>query len=382
VKKSLSVVAAVAALGLAVAGCGNKPTTPTAGASTTPTTSASPTASPTASGDAAKGKGIKACMVSDSGGFDDKSFNQTAYKGLQDAVTQLGVTEAKVESNTDADYAKNITAMLGQHCKAIVTVGFKLGDATKAAAKKNKNVDFPIVDYIDKDMASIDNIRPLVFDTAQAAFLGGYLAAGMTKSGVVGTWGGDKFSTVTIFMDGFSEGVDYYNKQKNKNVKLVGWNEATQSGVFIGGKSAFDDASTGQSKTRSLMSPGADIVMPVAGPSGEGALQAAKSSGGKLSIIWVDTDGYVSAPTYKAQILSSVYKAMDLAVTKSISDVVDGKFDNTPYVGTLKNDGVGLAPFHDFDAKVPAGLKSELDQAKADIISGKITLHSKATPTG
>ena len=378
-KKSLSVVAAVAALAIAIAGCGNKPTTPTAGDSASPTASASPTKS--AGGDATRGEGTKACMVSDSGGFDDKSFNQTAYKGLQDAVTQVGVTEAKVESNSDADYAKNITAMLGQDCNAIVTVGFKLGDATKAAAKKNKDVDFPIVDYNDPDMASIDNVRPLVFDTAQAAFLGGYLAAGMTKSGVVGTWGGDKFSTVTIFMDGFSEGIDHYNKQKSKSVKLVGWNEATQSGVFIGGKSAFDDASTGQSKTRSLMSQGADIVMPVAGPSGEGALQAAKSSGGKLSIIWVDTDGYLSAPTYKAQMLSSVYKAMDLAVTKAITDVVDDKFDNTPYVGTLENDGVGLSPFHDFDGDVPAELKSELEQAKADIISGKITLHSKP-PTG
>jgi basic membrane protein A len=222
VKKSLSVVAAVAALGIAIAGCGNKPTTPTAGVSATPTASATPTESPAAGGDATRGKGTKACMVSDAGGFDDKSFNQTAYKGLQDAVTQLGVTQAKVESNSDADYAKNITAMLGQHCKTIVTVGFKLGDATKAAAKKNKDVDFTIVDYIDKDIKASDNIRPLVFDTAQAAFLGGYLAAGMTKTGVVGTWGGDKFSTVTIFMDGFSEGIDYYNKQKNKNVKLVG----------------------------------------------------------------------------------------------------------------------------------------------------------------
>ena len=375
-KKSLSVAGAVAALALVIAGCGDKPTTPTAGDSASPTSSASPTEG----GDATRGKGIKACMVSDSGGFDDKSFNQTAYKGLQDAVTQVGVSEAKVQSSTDADYAKNINAMLNQDCQAIVTVGWKLGDATKVAAKKNKDVYFPIVDYNDPDMAAIDNIRPLVFDTAQAAFLGGYLAAGMTKSGVVGTWGGDKISTVTIFMDGFSEGIDYYNKQKSKNVKLVGWNAATQSGVFIGGKNAFIDSSTGQSKTRSLMSQGADIVMPVAGTSGEGALQAAKSSGGKLSIIWVDTDGYVSAPTYKAQILSTVYKAMDLAVTKAITDVVDDTFDNTPYVGTLENDGVGLSPFHDFDSDVPAELKSELEQAKADIISGKIPIKSEASP--
>lgn len=121
--------------------------------------------------------------------------------------------------------------------------------------------------------------------------------------------------------------------------------------------------------------------MPVAGPAGEGALQAAKASGGKLNAIWVDTDGYVSSPSYQKVIMSSVYKAMDVAVDKAITDSISGTFTNKAYVGTLANNGVGLAPFHDFDSKVSAATKSELDQIKADIISGKITIDSKAQPT-
>ena len=119
-------------------------------------------------------------------------------------------------------------------------------------------------------------------------------------------------------------------------------------------------------------------MFPVAGPSGLGALQAAKASGGKVNAIWVDTDGCVSA----AQLLPaassrSVYKAMDVAVLDAIKAAKDGTFSNEPFVGTLENDGTGLAPFHEFDSKVPADLKSELDALKADIISGKIKIESE-----
>jgi basic membrane protein A len=383
VNKSLSIVAVTAALALAAAACAAKPTD-TASSSTAPSTSASTTASDTASPSPSAsmiGTGKKACMISDLGGFDDRSFNQTAEKGVQDAVAKLGVTEVKLESNSNADYDKNVTAMISQKCTIIVTAGYLLGDATKKGAKASPSTDFSIVDYDDPQVDKTKNIKPLVFNTAQAAFLGGYFAASMTKSGVVGTWGGDKFSTVTIFMDGFSEGIDYYNAQKKKSVKLVGWDESTQAGQFIGGKNAFTDKARGQVITKNLQSQGADIVLPVAGKAGEGALQAAASSGGKLNAIWVDTDGYISSPGYQKVIMTTVYKAMDLAVQKVITDSIEGKFSNKAYVGTLANNGVGLAPFHDFDSKVPAATKTELDQIKADIISGKIKIASKAQPT-
>ncbi len=381
-KKSLSLVAVTAVMAVAAAACAAKPTD-TVGSSTSPSSSVSSTADTASPSPSASmiGTGKKACMISDLGGFDDRSFNQTAEKGVQGAVAKLGVTEVKLESNSNADYDKNVTAMISQKCTIIVTAGYLLGDATKKGAKASPSTDFAIVDYDDPEVDKTKNIQPLVFNTAQAAFMGGYLAASMTKTGVVGTWGGDKFSTVTIFMDGFSEGIDYYNAQKKKTVKLVGWDEKTQAGQFIGGKNAFTDKARGQVITKNLASQGADIVLPVAGKAGEGALQAAAASGGKLNAIWVDTDGYISSPGYKSVIMSTVYKAMDLAVEKVITASIEGKFSNKAYVGTLANNGVGLAPFHDFDSKVSAGTKSELDQVKADVISGKIKIASKAQPT-
>jgi basic membrane protein A and related proteins len=328
---------------------------------------------------AAGGGGFKACMVSDDGGFDDKSFNQTSHKGLTDAKADLGIETGQVESNSAADYAKNIQSMVDANCNMIVTAGFLLSDDTLAAAKKNPDVEFAIVDNNDpKTYPAVTNLKPLLFNTAQSSFLAGYLAAGMTKTGKLGTFGGAKLPTVTIFMDGFSQGVDYYNKQKSTDVQVLGWDAAKQDGQFTGD---FDDIKGGQRTTEGLISQGADIVFPVAGPAGLGALQAAKASGGKVNAIWVDTDGCVSAETYCSNIITSVNKAMDVAVRDTIKAAQEGSFSNEPYVGTLENDGTGLTPFHEFDSKIPAELNTELEALKADIISGKITIESKSQPS-
>jgi basic membrane protein A and related proteins len=324
------------------------------------------------------GAGFKACMVSDDGGFDDKSFNQTSHKGLLDAKAELGIETGQVESNSAADYAKNIQSMVDADCNMIITAGFLLSDDTLAAAKKNPDIEFAIVDNNDpKTYPAVTNLKPLLFNTAQSSFLAGYLAAGMTKTKKLGTFGGAKLPTVTIFMDGFNQGVDFYNKQKSTDVQVLGWDAAKQDGQFTGD---FDDIKGGQRTAEGLISQGADIVFPVAGPAGLGALQAAKASGGKVNAIWVDTDGCVSAETYCSNIITSVNKAMEVAVRDTIKAAKDGSFSNEPYVGTLENDGTGLTPFHEFDSKVPAELKSELDALKADIISGKITIESKSQP--
>jgi basic membrane protein A len=356
VKKYVRGTAIVGVLTLAVAACGSPPAENSGGGN-----------------DA--NKDFKACMVSDSGGFDDKSFNQTSYKGLQDAVKEKGLTEVKAESKSDNDYPTNMTAMVSAKCNIIVAVGFKLEDATDKAATANPSIKFAIVDSA--PAKPIENLKPLAFNTAQASFQAGYLAAAMTKTGKVGTFGGLKIPTVTIFMDGFAEGVKYYNEQKSKNVQVLGWNEAKQTGLFT---NDFEDKAKGQNNAQNLITQGADIILPVAGPSGLGALQAAKASNGKVNAIWVDTDGCVSAEEYCSVLISSVQKGMDVAVKDAIVSVVDNKFDSSQFIGTLDNGGVSLAPFHDFDSKVPADVKSELDQIKADIISGKITIQSKVQP--
>jgi basic membrane protein A len=356
VKKYVRGLAIVGVVALGVAACGSKPADD----------------KPAAGGH----KDFNACMVSDSGGFDDKSFNQTSYKGLQDAVSQLGLTEKKAESKSDNDYPTNMNAMVAAKCNVIVPVGFKLADATEAAAKANPNIKFAIVDY-NGFKSPIPNVKPLVFNTAQSSFLAGYLAAGMTKSGKVGTFGGAQIPTVTIFMDGFAEGVAYYNKTKSKTVQVVGWDSATQKGLFTGD---FESTAKGQQNAQNLVTQGADILFPVAGPAGIGGLQAAKASGGKVNAIWVDTDGCVSAAEYCSVLLTSVFKGMDVAVTDAIKSVVDDKFSNEEYVGTLANNGTGLSPYHDWDSKIPADLKTEIDQLKKDLIDGKIKVESKVQP--
>jgi basic membrane protein A len=339
-----------------------------------------PSASSSASASKSAGPAFKACMVSDSGGFDDKSFNQAGYDGLKRAVTQLGVTEAHAESAADTDYAPNIDNMIQQKCDLTITVGFLLADATKAAAAANPTKHFAIIDnqFFDASFKplTIANIKPLLFNTAEAAFLAGYLAAGVTTTGTVATFGGMQIGPVTIFMDGFVDGVAKYNTDNGKTVKVLGWDKAAQTGVFTGD---FNDQSKGQNTAKSFIDAGADIILPVAGPVGLGAAAAAKDAG-NVKIIGVDQDWFVTAPQYKAIILSSVLKQMEPAVFDVIKVTRDGGFDATVYKGDLANNGVGLAPYHDLDSAVPAALKAKIDSLKADIIAGTLKVTSPSAP--
>ncbi|TLM73355.1 BMP family ABC transporter substrate-binding protein [Pseudarthrobacter sp. NamB4] len=330
------------------------------------------------SGSTAGASDYTGCIVSDSGGFDDQSFNQSSYEGLKKAEADLGIKVNQVESKTNNDFEPNLRAMVTAGCDLTVTVGFLLGDATKKQAEANPDSHFAIVDFAyDPPIA---NVKPIIYDTAQAAFLAGYLAAGTSKTGTVATFGGMNIPTVTIFMDGYADGVKYYNEQKGKDVKLLGWNKDAQDGTFTGD---FEKQDVGKQVTQNFLDQGADIVMPVAGPVGKGsgaALKDAKAAGKDVKLIWVDSDGYLTAPDYKDIMLSSVMKQMGDAVETVVKDDKEGNFDNTPYVGTLANDGVQLAPFHDLDSQVPAELKSELEQIKKDIVDGKLKVESKASP--
>ncbi|WP_199539179.1 BMP family lipoprotein [Desertihabitans brevis] len=369
--KKLPAVATLATAALlALAGCAEPP------APQAPQPSTSESAGGSGDGAAA----FKACMVSDSGGFDDKSFNQTSYKGLTDAVAELGIESNEVQSSTNADFAPNVEAMVADGCNIIVTVGFLLDDATTAAAEANPDIDFAIVDSNPEGSADLENLKPLLFNTAESSFLAGYLAAGMTKTGTVGTFGGLQIPTVTIFMDGFAQGVAHHNETKGTDVQVIGWSSENQDGQFVPGDDPFQNIAGGKQTADTLVSQGADILFPVAGPAGEGALQAAQSSGGNVNAIWVDTDGCVSAEQYCPQLISSVYKAMDLAVADAIRASYNDEFSNEPYVGTLENDGTGLAPFNEFEDDVPAELKAELEQLRTDITSGTIQIESAAQP--
>jgi basic membrane protein A and related proteins len=179
------------------------------------------------------------CMVSDAGGFDDKSFNQLGFEGLVKAADELGVEYNEVESAAETDYASNLTNLVDQGCNTIVTVGFLLAPAALESAEANPDLEYiSIDDTVDTDFdgtTDAPNIKPIIFDTAQAAFLAGYLSAGTSQTGVVGTFGGINIPTVAIFMDGFTQGVEYYNEENGTAVKVLGWDRAAQDGSFTGG---------------------------------------------------------------------------------------------------------------------------------------------------
>ena len=353
-------LAAVAVAGLALAGCSAAPTTPTA----TPVD-------------------YKACMVSDTGGFKDASFNEEAYNGLLQAKAELGVQTGQVESPetaTQTDFTAEVDSMISEGCDLIINVGFALANTTRDAAKAHPDVDFALIDSAlsndDYSPLSLDNVKPIQYDTAQAAFLAGYLAAATSKTGKVATYGGMLFPSVTIFMDGFKQGVDHYNMVKGTKVVVLGA-EGTDSSKWAA-TGDFNDQAKGKTLTEQFFAQGADIVLPVAGPVGIGSGQATLDKKGTY-VIGVDSDWY-GIPThakYKANILTSIEKKMANAVVSIIKDGVDGKFtggDANQYVGTLENGGVMIADQH--DVAYPSGIQAELDSIKADIISGKIKVTS------
>lgn len=365
-KKIFGTVAAAGALAL-VAACGQAPTTSTGGGSSAATASAS-----------GSGSSVKGCIVSDGGGFKDQSFNQAGLEGLEKAKSDDGIQIASVESKSDADYAPNIQSLVTQNCNLVIASGFLLADALGQAADANKDIQFAIVDST-VDPAR-DNVKPLLFDTAQAAYLAGYVAAGMSKTGTVATYGGIQIPSVTIFMDGFSDGVAKYNQDKGKSVKVLGWDKNAQTGSFTGD---FTDATKGRNTTQNFIDQGADIILPVAGPVGAGTLAAAKAAngGGKdVKVIWVDSDGYNTQPDYRNIILTTVVKQIGTAVQAAVKSEVDGSFSSQPYVGTLQNGGVALAPYHDLDSQVPQELKDEVTKLQEQISSGAIKVESKSTP--
>ncbi len=310
--------------------------------------------------------GIKVCQVTDAGGIDDKSFNATAWKGAQRVQSELGGEAKYLESQQQTDYERNINAFLEDECDLIVTVGFLLGDATAAAAEANPDQKFTIVDFSYEP--AYDNVLGLLFDTDEAAFLAGYVAAGTTQTGKVGTFGGINIPPVTIFMDGFYYGVQYYNEVHGTNVEVLGWDPATQDGLFTGN---FDSTDDGKTLGETLIAEGADIIMPVAGPVGLGTAAAAREAG-NVYIIGVDTDWTESAADFADIILTSVLKNMDVAVFTAAQEVVDNEFAGGVYLGTLENGGVGLAEFGQLDSMVSSDLKAELNDVRAAIIAGEL----------
>jgi basic membrane protein A len=328
--------------------------------------------------------GFLACEVTDTGGINDRSFNASAYAGLKIAAAAIpGLTYKYLGSTSTSDYTPNINTFIGENCGIIVTVGFDMADATQTAAQKHPTQKFTIVDYTYSP--SMSNVLGLYYATNQDAFQGGYLAAAMSKSGIVGTFGGQNIPPVTIYMDGWVAGVRYYDKLNHKRVSVLGWtptpgraaNSLAGNGLFT---NDFTNTALGKTDTQTLLGEGADVIFPVAGSVGLGAAAAVKEAGAGNYMEWVDTDGCVSAPQYCNLFITSVTKGIAASVSAAVEQAAKGTFKGGNYTGDLADNGVGISPFHDFASRVPMGVQNELNKIKAGIIAGKISVNPNSYP--
>jgi basic membrane protein A len=312
---------------------------------------------------------FKVGMISDVGGIDDASFNQATWEGLERADRELeGVTAHFLESQAQTDYENNITEFAEQGYDMIVTVGFLLGDATGKMAEMHPDMMFGIIDFAYDP--PIPNVQGVVFQTDEASFLGGYLAAGTAMQldpddPQVGYVGGMQIPPVEIFVVGFENGIAYYNAQKGTDVQV--------SGTYVGDFEAPDE---GKASANSLLDEGVDVLFGVAGKTGNGALVAVREradAGDLVAGIGVDMDQYYTLPTEKSILLTSIEKRLDNAVFNIVKDATEGNFGGGGvYIGTLENDGVGLAPFHDWDDRVSDKMKAELEDIRTALIAGTI----------
>jgi len=364
--RGLMAMALVAAL---VGGCGDGsgPVEDEGGASSE---------APASESSESSGSGKKACLVATGAGVNDRGFNQSAWEGVQAGAKSAGLEPQYVQADQESDYTSATQAFTKQPCRLIVTSSFAMTDATKTVAERTPDQQFAIVD-VSYD-PPIDNVRGLVFDAGQASFLAGYLAAGMSESGVVATYGGQKIPPVTLFMDGFAGGVTHYNEVREAEVRLLGWNKAGQDGTFVGN---FTDQAKGKQIARGFMDQGADVIFGLGGLPDLGAIAAIQEDGGgNVKMIWPNTDGCESLPDACAVMLTSVLKNIAVATKGVVEEAAAGEFESGVYVGTLANDGVGLAPFHEFEDEVPAELAQELEDVKEQIVSGSLTVTSAAAP--
>ncbi|GAB2697611.1 basic membrane protein A [Microbacterium marinum] len=361
-------VAGAAALLVALAGCGT-----------------APQAAPTdAAPDVDVVDGFKPCLISDEGGWNDKSFNQSAKEGMDSALEELGVEGIELESTTPNDYAPNLEQLVSEGCTFIVSVGFNLSAATVESANANPEIDYAIIDDLaDNDFdgtTDAPNIKPLVFNTAEAAYLGGYAAAAWSaETGVnkVGTFGGMQIPSVAVFMDGYALGVDKYNEDKGASVELFGWDVAGQEGAFTGGFAAND---TAKQTAQSVLDQGVDVILPVGGPIYESAAAAIADGGSDVKMLGVDSDLAAKDDSVADITLVSIMKAIDVAVHDATVEAAGGEFEVAPYIGTLENEGVKLSGFGAFESELPEGLADELTALQDAIIAGDITVESKNSP--
>ena len=295
------------------------------------------------------GKKVKIGMVTDVGGVNDKSFNQTSWEGLQALAAEDPSFEVSyLESKTDADYQTNINTFIDEGYDLIICVGYMLADATKAAAEANPNQKFAI---IDDASIQLPNVACLMFAQEQASYLVGLVAGSVTETKTVGYVQGMVSDTMNLFGIGYITGV----LEACPDAKVLQYNANN-----------FGDSAGGSTAAKNMITNGADVIYHAAGGTGMGVIEACNEEG--IWAIGVDTDQSNLAPDH---VITSAMKRVDVASQDISKSVKDGTFTAGEHKYDLSNGGVDLAPTRDH---IPADVLEKVEQAKKDIIDGKKTV--------
>lgn len=353
-------LALVMLLAPVLAACGAEATPtpePTAtSAPVPPTDTAAPAPTDTTAPAAAK---LKVGLVTDVGRLNDKSFNQSSWEGVQKAIDELGVEGKAIETVDTKDYAKNIGQFIDEKYDVIVTVGFALGEATTKAATDNPTVKFIGVDqFQDPTKPVVANLAGLVFDEDKAGYLAGVLAASISKTGNIGAvCGTDDVPPVWRYGEGYKAGA----MSVNKDIKLQ---VTYHSDVDI--TKTFVDPEWGKTTALAMIDKGADVLFGAGGQTGNGAIFAAQEKG--IAAIGVDADQYLTiGDQYKGALVSSAMKLLTPGVFDLVKSVQDGTFKGGNNTGPT-----GLAPFHDWESKVPADVQTKLQDVDKGLKDGSI----------
>jgi len=342
------------------------PAAPTA-AALQPTTA--PAAAASEAGAAAplpNGASIKVGLVTDTSGVNDQAFNQLAWEGVQKATTDMGFQAKFLESRQPSDYEKNIDALAAEGYNVIITIGALMGDATALKARQYPEIKFAILDndYADGGPA---NVTSLMFAVDQVGFLAGVLAGGMSRSGFVCSVSSLRTPASDRSVKSFHAGAVWQAGSELKimnnyiNIKTTDENVPTS-----------DDSTQGKETALRLIGQGCDVVFGVGGQAVNGALLAAGEN--NLPAIGADLDQYNTAPELQSALITSAMKNVDVAVYNYLKTVADGSVKAGINIASLQNGGVGLAPFHDWDSRIPADLKARIREASDGIQDGSIKI--------
>ena len=309
-------------------------------------------------------------IIFERGDGEGNPLHHLAWQGAENAASVLPVEVTPLEIQSQADMTEDIGRFVDADYDLLVGVGaHRLYQAMESTARANPEQLFALVGRA----AHEPNVRSIQFDMVQPSFLAGYLAAGISANGVVCTYGSLVVPEVIDYMQGFANGVRYYNMQRGADVAILGWDQDTQTGAV---NDSFQLSGGKRQLVSDYFEAGCDVLFPVTHTINLGLASLAQEH--ELAVIGVDIDWFAAAPEFSDIWLTSVQKNLDQAMFNTIAALAHDTLDSEgDYMGTLANGGVGLASFHLWDGNIPNDLKVELEGIAQAIIDEKLDPRDK-----